>query len=404
MRPRHFLLLPLLLAALCLLPACAMHQDEASALLSDPDTSARQEFMADVQLGLGRTGLAVEGYDKALVSRPADAALRVKKGRALLRLNQLEAALAEFRLALGARPGQQLEAAAQQGAGEAALRLGRAAEAREFFERAVALCPDNWRSRCALGVLLMGAGQAGPAREQFQAALALPQVQPQAGQPQAAQAGREELLNNLGVAQVVSGELDAAVQTFSLALRDARDPERSANNLGLLLVRLGRPAEALVAFRAAGNDARALNNLGYALLLQGDAQKARTLFEKALDLSPRYYETAGENLKQAVQGAVFNRDGARVGVRQDSQGAGATGGVRQGAGAPGLVGQGAIPSVSGGAAGASLASMTPAASTSPGDPAPLAVTRLSLTQPDGPALRFGPASLLGEAAPQHWIY
>ncbi len=391
MGSRHFLLLPLLLAALCLLLACAAHQDDVSALLlSDPDTSARQEFMADVQLGLGRTGLAVEGYDKALVSRPADAALRVKKGRALLRLNQLEAALAEFRLALGARPSQQFEAAAQQGAGEAALRLGRAAEAREAFGRAVALWPDNWRSRCALGVLLMGAGQAGPAREQFQAALALPQFQSQAGQPQADQAGREELLNNLGVAQVVSGELDAAVQTFSQALRDARDPERSANNLGLLLVRLGRPAEALVAFRAAGNDARALNNLGYALLLQGDAQKARTLFEKALDLSPRYYETAGENLKQAVQGAIFDRDGGRP----DSQGAGA----------PGLVGQGAMPGVSGRVAGASSRSTAPGASGGLAPLAHLAVTRLSLTQTDGPALRFGPASLLGEAAAQHWNY
>lgn len=283
--------------------------------------------------------------------------------------------MAEFRLALDAQSKQaaaQIQAAAEHGAGEAQQRLGLSLEARESFERAVALAPDNWRSRCHLGVLLTNEGRAEEARAQFLAALALPQVRPQAGaQPPAAWA---ELLNNLGVAQVLAGDLEAAVKTFSRAMQDARDPERSANNLGLLLVRLGRPAEALAAFRAGGNDARALNNLGYALYLQGDAPKAQALFEKALDLSPRYYETAGENLKQAVQGAAVVREADRPGdgFRRGVQG----GVVRRALGADDFSGQGV---------------------SAPAAPDLLAAARISLSAPDASTQRFGQASLLGEA-------
>ncbi len=347
-----------------LLPACAGLQQRGSLALADPVTSARQEQLADLLLGAGRVVLALESYDKALLARPGDAGLRVKKGRALLRLNQPEAALAEFRQALAARPEL---AAAQHGAGVASLRLGRHAEAREAFQNSVALAPDNWRSRSHLGLLLLRAGQTGQAQEQFLAALALPQFQPQVLAN--AGSGREELLNNLGLAQVLAGDSETAVRTFRQALHDARDPERSANNLGLLLVRLGRPAEALSAFRASGNDARALNNLGYALYLQGNTQKAQALFEKALDLSPAYYETAGENLKLAVQGTADDSSGTPH--SSGSQGAAAD---RSGAKADGTaaVAQG--------------------------------LARLSLRAQSGPALRFGPATLLGSRAPQQWTY
>lgn len=287
----------MLLAALVLsLSACAARQDNGGEALLDPVNSARQEFVADVQMNSGRVLLAVEGYDKALVARPGDAGLLLKKGQALLRLKRPETALEAFRLAQVASP---KSAGAFYGAGQASERLGRTDEARRYFERAVTLAPDSWRARCHLGVLLMNQGKLDQAREQFLAALVLPQVMSASHEGGA----RETLLNNLAVAQVLSGDAEGAVATFRQAMRQARDPELSANNLGLLLVRLGHPNEALSAFRAAGNDARALNNLGYALLLKGEVARAQTLFEKALDLSPRYYETAGENLKQAVQGA-----------------------------------------------------------------------------------------------------
>ncbi|OGR37445.1 MAG: hypothetical protein A2051_07270 [Desulfovibrionales bacterium GWA2_65_9] len=365
---RHALICHLLtlVAVALLLPACATRQDNGSTDLLDPNNSARQEFVADVQFNAGRAVQAVEGYDKALVARPGDVGLLVKKGQALLRLNRPEAALAAFQLALVANPDA---SGAHYGAGQACERLGQGAEARQAFERAVALAPASWRARSHLGVLLMNQGQPDLAREQFLAALALPQFQLQAGAEGGP--GREELLNNLAVAQVLSGHPEAAVATFRQAMQDSPDPERSANNLGLLLVRLGRPAEAFSAFRAGGNDARALNNLGYALYLQGKVARAQALFEKALDLSPAYYETAGENLKQAVQGAPAQGHAG--------QGANASG-TGKGAGSTEAAGRGAV--VKNASEGATT----------------LGVARLSLTGQPGAGLRLGPATLRGEGA------
>lgn len=355
------------LAALALLlPACAARQDSGSADLLDPRNSARLEYVADLELTAGRVAQAAQGYDKALLARPADAGLLVKKGQTLLRLNRAEDALAAFRLAQAASPDSP---SAHYGAGLACERLDKNAEAREAFERAVALAPASWRARCHFGVLLMNQGQLGQAREQFVAALALPQVQSDAW------AGREELLNNLAVVQVLSGDAEAAVATFRQALRHSRDPERSANNLGLLLVRLGRQAEALDAFRAAGNDARALNNLGYALYLQGEVGRAQSLFEKALDLSSAYYETAGENLRQAVQGASSG-----LGRGSTARGAGKGAGVAQAVGED--------PAVRGNGGGAAH----------PGQ------ARMSLSAQPSQALRFGQATLLGDGLEQPQAY
>jgi len=356
----------LLLAALVLLPACAARQDNGGDALLDPQNSARQEFVADVELNTGRAQRALEGYDKALVARPGDTGLLLKKGQVLLRLNRPEHALEAFLLAQSASPGN---AGAYYGAGQASERLDRGAEARRYFERAVALAPDNWRARCHLGVLIMHQGQPEQAREQFLAALVLPQVRSANREGGA----RETLLNNMAVAQVLSGDAEGAVATFRLALRESSDPELSANNLGLLLVRLGHPNEALEAFRAAGNDARALNNLGYALYLKGEVARAQSLFEKALDLSPRYYETAGENLKQAVQGAPSaKQDPDRAGKPSSIPAQGVSRGMETSDGSS----QGV---------------------------APLEARRVSLLGQGADSLRFGPASLSGDAA-DRWMY
>ncbi|MBU1040976.1 MAG: tetratricopeptide repeat protein [Proteobacteria bacterium] len=375
--------LPLIAALALLLPACAARQDNASADLLDPANSARQEFVADVQFNAGRLLLAVRGYDKALVARPGDVGLLVKKGQALLRLNRLDESLEAFRLAVAASPES---SGAHYGAGQASERLGRRDEARQSFERAVALAPGSWRARCHLGVLFMNQGQPDKAEEQFLAALATPRFQAQAvaqaGTSSGAQAvpGREELLNNLAVAQVLAGRPETAVKTFRLAMQGSRDPERSANNLGLLLVRLGRPAEALDAFRAGGSDARALNNLGYALYLQGEVVRAQALFEKALDLSPAYYVTAGENLKQAVGGAPAAPTNIGLGAGQS-------------AGSPGEAAAQGRPKDRG--HGVSTTS----------EAAPrLDLERLSLTGRDGEDQHFGQARLLGEGAGRQWAY
>lgn len=307
MRAASLRLSAVILASLAL---CACAGANTSAGLH-PGLAAPQELLADAQLRSGRADLALIGYDRALKASPGQPGLALKRSRALLRLGRAEEALTGFdqaRAGLGADSPEQ--AAALQGRGEALYALGRLDEARETLERAVAQTPDSWRARCYLGMALQALGQPQQAAQQYRAALGSPKL---AQLPEhSAKAAREELANNLGVSLVLSGDLEGGVVIFRKAMSRGLGSERVCNNLGLLLVRLGRPVEALDAFRAAGDEARALNNLGYALLLKGDPGKARTMFEKALEVSPAYYETAGENLKRSVLTGELERPAAEA--------------------------------------------------------------------------------------------
>ena len=56
---------------------------------------------------------------------------------------------------------------------------------------------------------------------------------------------------------------------------------------------------ALEAFRKGGTEAQAYNNLGCAYLKQGQYKKAADCFEKAINIDPKFYDIANENLKRA---------------------------------------------------------------------------------------------------------
>ena len=53
--------------------------------------------------------------------------------------------------------------------------------------------------------------------------------------------------------------------------------------------------------KKATDEPRAYNNLGVALLGVGSTKKAVICFEKAVELSPQYYEKASDNLRIARQ-------------------------------------------------------------------------------------------------------
>ncbi|CAB1085474.1 hypothetical protein D1AOALGA4SA_12961 [Olavius algarvensis Delta 1 endosymbiont] len=90
-----------------------------------------------------------------------------------------------------------------------------------------------------------------------------------------------------------------AVIAFNNALEHNYDDARTYNNLGLALARLARYQEALVAFRKGGSEARAHNNLGCIYLEQGKYKKAIDSFTKAIEISPKYYTKASDNLQKA---------------------------------------------------------------------------------------------------------
>lgn len=295
--------LAVLLLAVLALSACAGADTTASL---NPGIAGPQELLADAQLRSGRADLALMGYERGLKFSPGQPGLMLKRSRALLRLGRADEALAGFeqvqaRLAADS-PDQ---AVVIQGRGEALYALERLDEAREALSRAVGLAPDSWRARGVLGMVLQALGQPAQAAEQYRTALGSPRI---AQLPEATRkAVREELANSLGVALVLAGDLQGGEIIFRKAMSRGLGSERVCNNLGLLLVRLGRPVEALEAFRAAGDEARALNNLGYALLLKGENAKARAMFEKAIETAPAYYETAGENLRRTMLAGSLER-------------------------------------------------------------------------------------------------
>lgn len=284
----------LLLLALLALSGCAGSSGPRPDALAGP-----QEIMADAQLRSGRPDLALWAYDRALKAEPGQPHLTLKRARALLRTGRGAEALLGVEATLAGLPDNSpLLPAALQLRGETLVFLGRAREALEPLERSAALEQDSWRARCLLGMALQSLGRHQEAAEQYRAALGSPRL---ARLPEErGRMVREELANNLGVALVLSGDLEGGAAVFGKARDRGLGSERVCNNLGLLLVRLHRPAEALEAFRAGGDEARALNNLGWAFLLQGERAKARTLFEKALEAAPDYYEAAGENLRRTM--------------------------------------------------------------------------------------------------------
>jgi tetratricopeptide (TPR) repeat protein len=360
-----------LLVALCVLAAsgcAALSSPAAPAAKGGPETlgAAENERIADNLVARGQNETALRHYNQALAEQPDNLALRLKKARLLDRQGAAELALAEYQevvrrgeqantAAETAAPGAETDAgaAAPQGmarsaspqnaaqaaspkdtaqaanprptspqaasrqtlrpqdtlplvarAREAAALLlfkgGMRDEAAAHARRAVEADAKLWRARMLLGVLDNYAERYEKAEIEFKAAL---QVSPD----------NPDVLNNLGMTYAMSGYPVEATMAFAEALRHAApgpDEGRIANNLGLALCRMNRFDEALAAFRrAGGGEATARNNVGYYLYKSGRYADSLPYFEKALQLSPTYYERAAENLERArlalrVAGAV----------------------------------------------------------------------------------------------------
>lgn len=109
------------------------------------------------------------------------------------------------------------------------------------------------------------------------------------------------MLNNLGLAYALSGNYDSAIDAYEQAVAAGSHSPKLYNNLGIAYVQRRRYVDAFNTFKKATDEPRAYNNLGVALLGVSSAKKAVACFEKAIELSPQYYEKASENLRIARQ-------------------------------------------------------------------------------------------------------
>ncbi|MEM9782387.1 MAG: tetratricopeptide repeat protein [Pseudomonadota bacterium] len=111
-----------------------------------------------------------------------------------------------------------------------------------------------------------------------------------------------EVLNNWGVSLMNRGELDRAETVLERAVSYNSTRFNAKNNLAIARGLRGEYRLPLVPMTA---EERAIisHNLGQIALQRGEKRVAKGLFAQAVDLHPRYYEAAADQLAQ-LQGSV----------------------------------------------------------------------------------------------------
>lgn len=264
----------------------------AGCAMGDPPATKEETSVSAVAVDLHRdhgwAALRSDRYKEAatyfqriLKDHPDDANARLGLGEAYLGQGRLKHAGTQFtRIDDDASAG--LRAKALQGQGLVLLRQGDQEAALPYFENAVERDAGLWRSWNALGRLYDARRAYVEARNAYREAIKL--------NPKAA-----FLHNNLGFSLLASGEPAYAEEALNRAL--ALDPglEAAVTNLRLALALQGRYGPAL-AGAAPKDRAATMNNVGYAALLRGDHERAKSLFLSAMAADPGFFDEAKRNL------------------------------------------------------------------------------------------------------------
>jgi Flp pilus assembly protein TadD len=155
--------------------------------------------------------------------------------------------------------------------------MGQLREAKQHFDRSLALSPNDYLTLTRLGALLADQGELKGARTMFERALEIDST-------------KAEVQNNLGIVLDELGDLPAARIHLERAV--AMDPEYALaqGNLGIVLGRIG-DLQGSVSHLERSLQIDPLqplmhNSLGESLLKMGRREEARMHFEQAVSLAP----------------------------------------------------------------------------------------------------------------------
>lgn len=238
-------------------------------LADDPDQPDALHYLGVLTWQRGDAGGALELVTRARRRAPQDAALASNLGLVLRSLERDEEAERAFREAVTLRPDH---AEAWYNLGLLCADQARHAEAADCQMRALAAMPGHAQAAWQRGLALAALKRPAEAVE----ALAL------ARRLDPSQAG---VLIDLAAAREAMGELETAVSLLEqLALADTALRARALARQSLLLKRLGRPASALAAARAAAwadaDEPDAQRALGLALKEQARLPAAVAAFRR----------------------------------------------------------------------------------------------------------------------------
>jgi len=107
--------------------------------------------------------------------------------------------------------------------------------------------------------------------------------------------------NNIGVNFLAQGKYAEAIVNLSKAYLLNENDARISNNLAMAYALYGQEAQALKLFTKTVGEAAAWNNLGYLYSTQGHYEDAERALQKALELNPKFYNRAQENLDRVDQ-------------------------------------------------------------------------------------------------------
>jgi Flp pilus assembly protein TadD len=157
--------------------------------------------------------------------------------------------------------------------------MGRLREAKEHFDRSLALAPNDYLTLTRLGALLADQGDLKGARSMFERALGIDST-------------NAEVQNNLGIVLDELGELPAARLHLESALKIDPEYALAHGNLGIVMGRIG-DLDGAVNHLERSLEIDPLqpsmhNSLGEVLVKLGRTDDARTHFEEALRLEPQF--------------------------------------------------------------------------------------------------------------------
>jgi len=276
--------LALILAAL--LGACAADSPkDVSADLKDDEAIL---LSADLHRDHGWAAVRAERYEEAqsffkrvLKHREGDMDVMLGLGEAFLGQNRLDDAYRQFQN-VSQEASSSLRGRALQGQAIVLLRQGQLGKAETVLDEAIDLDPALWRAWNGLGRVRDANKDYVAARYAFRQAI---DIDP----------NNALLHNNLGFSLLASGDPAYAETSLRRALELDPEMEVAAANLRLALALQGRYTPALAGAHTTER-ARIMNNVGYAALLRGDHDKARSLFLSALEVDPGFFKEAKRNL------------------------------------------------------------------------------------------------------------
>jgi tetratricopeptide (TPR) repeat protein len=245
-------------------------------LARDPHSLEALEGLVDLDLLSKKPAQALRLIQDQLDSNPANAALYLLQGKALLQNKQLEEAEHSMERAVEI-DGQNVSALVQLAAVESSL--GKFGQSSANYQRAIGVTPNDVRLYVALGSVHESQGDWQQAQTLYQKALAI--------QPENALAA-----NNLAFIMVEHGEsVNVALTLAQTARRGLPNLPNSADTLGWAYYHNGAYSVAAPLFEDAVT--KVPENLTYhyhlGLTYQklNDLARARTEFEKTINLDPK---------------------------------------------------------------------------------------------------------------------